>query len=168
MHCQKSRMALTFPPPCSSVRDALNVAVRNVGLKAALRSDVVAKHVYSTVLQGDVPVTDQRATGRCWAFAGLNLLRRALMQKLSAEERTELSQSYFMYYDKLERCKYVLSCLCDLRNRPVSDRTLHFLLKEPIQDGGQWHMFVNVVKKYGILPKSEYRWTDGTATTPKH
>ena len=27
------------------------------------------------------------------------------------------------------------------------------LLKEPISDGGQWHMLQNLVAKYGVVPK---------------
>ena len=29
------------------------------------------------------------------------------------------------------------------------------LLHNPIQDGGQWDMWVNLIKKYGVVPKSE-------------
>ena len=29
------------------------------------------------------------------------------------------------------------------------------LVSNPIQDGGQWHMFINLIHKYGVVPKSE-------------
>ena len=29
------------------------------------------------------------------------------------------------------------------------------LLHNPIQDGGQWDMWVNLINKYGVVPKSE-------------
>ena len=32
---------------------------------------------------------------------------------------------------------------------------MHFL-KEGVQDGGQWDMFANIVKKYGVV--SKYLW----------
>ena len=30
---------------------------------------------------------------------------------------------------------------------------LFFALKDPISDGGQWDMLVNLVQKYGLMPK---------------
>ena len=29
-----------------------------------------------------------------------------------------------------------------------------WLLSDPLSDGGQWDMFVNLVNKYGVVPKS--------------
>ena len=29
-----------------------------------------------------------------------------------------------------------------------------YLLDSPVQDGGQWDMFVNLIEKYGVLPQS--------------
>ena len=33
---------------------------------------------------------------------------------------------------------------------------MQFLLKEPLGDGGQWQMFVNLIDKYGLVPKDVY------------
>jgi bleomycin hydrolase len=37
------------------------------------------------------------------------------------------------------------------------------LVKDPIQDGGQWDMFANLVKKYGAVPKSAMPETDSSS-----
>ena len=35
----------------------------------------------------------------------------------------------------------------------MTGRTVSYLLSDPINDGGQWDMAVNLVTKYGMLPK---------------
>ena len=36
---------------------------------------------------------------------------------------------------------------------PADGRLVQHLLSNPSEDGGQWHMLVNVIEKYGVLPK---------------
>lgn len=96
--------------------------------------------------------TNQFSSGRCWIFAGLNLLREIIAKKLNVDN-FELSQNFTGFYDKLEKINYVLENIIELCNRDYDDRTLNHILKEGIQDGGQWDMFANIVKKYGVVPK---------------
>jgi len=46
------------------------------------------------------PVTNQKASGRCWIFACLNVMRIQLMKSLKVSD-LELSQNYLFYYDKV-------------------------------------------------------------------
>lgn len=46
--------------------------------------------------------------------------------------------------------------MIDLADCDVSDRVVQYLLSSPVGDGGQWDMFVNIVQKYGVVPKSVY------------
>ena len=39
---------------------------------------------------------------------------------------------------------------------PTDDRNVSFILSTGVHDGGQWEMFANIVRKYGIVPKSVY------------
>jgi bleomycin hydrolase len=97
--------------------------------------------------------TNQKASGRCWGFAALNLMRINLAKKYNLQN-FEFSQSYFMFYDKLEKSNYFLENIiitCDLK---FDDRLIMWLLQSPIQDGGQWDMFINLMEKYGIVPQS--------------
>ena len=48
-----------------------------------------------------LPVANQLASGRCWIFAGCNILRERIAKKYNLEE-FELSQNYVAFYDKLE------------------------------------------------------------------
>ena len=56
----------------------------------------------------ELSALDQGHTGRCWAFAGLNLMRRVLCTRLELHDDLVLSQSYFMFYDKFEKARYAL------------------------------------------------------------
>ncbi|MGI6174487.1 MAG: aminopeptidase C [Christensenellales bacterium] len=98
-------------------------------------------------------ITDQKHSGRCWMFAGLNTLRFEVMKKLNLET-FELSQSFTMFYDKLEKANYFLESILQTVSEPLDGRLLAHLLTAPVQDGGQWDMFSALIDKYGIVPKS--------------
>ncbi len=97
-------------------------------------------------------VTNQKSSGRCWLFAGLNILRYKVAQRLNLE-KFELSQSYSFFYDKLEKANLFLEKIIETRNRKITDRKVVYLLKHPISDGGQWNMVVDLLNKYGVVPK---------------
>lgn len=100
----------------------------------------------------DEPVADQKASGRCWMFSGLNLFRRTAATKLGCES-VELSQNFLFFYDKLEKANLYLDAIEHCRAQPYTDRRVEFLLTTPIQEGGNWQGFVDLVKKYGVVPK---------------
>jgi bleomycin hydrolase len=111
-------------------------------------------HNYSNIVKGEFKkVTNQKASGRCWGFAALNLMRIELAKKYNLEN-FEFSQSYFMFYDKLEKSNYFLENILKTLNLDFNSRIVMWLLNSPIQDGGQWDMFVNLVEKYGVVPQS--------------
>ena len=101
----------------------------------------------------DWTVTNQKKSGRCWIFAGTNLLRVGAMKKMNLKE-FEFSQSYVFFWDKIERANYFLESVIDTSDRPNGDRTVDFLLANVANDGGQWNMFVSLVDKHGLVPKT--------------
>jgi bleomycin hydrolase len=101
----------------------------------------------------DWSVTNQERSGRCWIFAGTNLLCVGAMKKMNLKE-FEFSQSYVFFWDKIERANYFLESIIDTAAQPDGERTVDFLLENVISDGGQWNMFVGLVKKYGLVPKT--------------
>lgn len=111
-----------------------------------------------------LPVTNQQASGRCWIFAGCNILRERVAKKYNLEN-FELSQNYVAFYDKLERCNYFMETVISLLDKEKDDRTLSFILNRGIEDGGQWDMFVNIVQKYGLVPKDVYPETYQSSNT---
>ena len=94
----------------------------------------------------------QNASGRCWIFAATNLMREKIAKDLNIKG-FELSQSYIAFYDRLEKVNYLLETLIELKDKDHDDRTLSYILKSGLSDGGQWDMFTSLVKKYGVVPK---------------
>jgi len=132
---------------------AMNAVVNNGINKSAVNYGEVrrARHNYSiTIETGDI--TNQKQSGRCWMFAALNLMRIEVMKNLNLKT-VELSQSYPLFYDKLEKTNYFLDSIIKTVNEPLEERLVSHLLTDPLCDGGQWDMFVNLVKKYGVVPK---------------
>ena len=103
---------------------------------------------FSTRLD-DWAVTNQQRSGRCWLFAALNLFRVDTLKKLNTEE-FEFSQSHIHFWDKLERSNHFLECMIESADKSIDDRTLHFMLGDPIGDGGQWNMAMNLIRKHGL------------------
>ena len=99
-----------------------------------------------------LPATNQKASGRCWLFAGLNVLRELVAKKHGLKE-FEFSQNYQAFWDKFEKINYFIEAMDDFLTCDQDDRTLKHLLQQGIQDGGQWDMFVSLVEKYGVVPK---------------
>ncbi|KAF9585286.1 hypothetical protein BGW38_003084 [Lunasporangiospora selenospora] len=127
---------------------------------------IADNHVFNTKIPIESLVTNQKSSGRCWIFAGLNVFRIEVMKKYNLEE-FELSQGYLFFWDKFEKCNWFLESMIDLRERNVNDRVVQHLLKEPISDGGQWDMFVNLVKRYGVVPKAFYPESFCSSNTSK-
>lgn len=100
----------------------------------------------------DASITNQKKSGRCWIFAGLNVLRAQVIAKLNLED-FEFSQNYLFFYSKLEKANYFLTQMIEMSDRPLDDREIALMIKEPIGDGGWWPEFAHLASKYGLLPK---------------
>jgi len=132
-------------------------AIANAELnKVAINRSRLAQinHTYSHKLD-DWEVTNQQKSGRCWLFAGTNVLRYEAMKKMNVK-KFELSQAYLFFWDKLEKANYFLENVLETLDEEVTSRLFMWLLQSPVQDGGQWDMFVNLVQKYGVVPKEAY------------
>ena len=97
-------------------------------------------------------ITSQERSGRCWIFAGLNLIRDRIAKDNNLKD-FELSQAYTFFYDKLEKANYFLENIIRTLDEDIYSRIVMWLLKDPVQDGGQWEMFTNLIEKYGVVPK---------------
>ncbi|KAF9192692.1 hypothetical protein BGZ51_005081 [Haplosporangium sp. Z 767] len=116
---------------------------------------IADNHVFNTKIPTESSVTNQKSSGRCWIFAALNVFRVEVMKKYNLDD-FELSQGYLFFWDKFEKSNWFLECMIDLRDKDVNDRVVQHLLKEPVNDGGQWDMLVNLVERYGVVPKALY------------
>ncbi len=134
---------------------AKEMAVRNNGIVASCTdSDVMMSLQNSFSIEVDAgDITNQNQSGRCWMFAGLNVLRKSLFEKLGVKS-IELSQAYLQFYDKLEKANFTLEKAIGLVDEPINSRLNAYLLDNGVGDGGHWAMFTSLVKKYGVIPSS--------------
>ena len=149
----------------SSARVAQNAVTSNNLSPVTLRRDLVQEidFTFSTKLD-EWKATNQKSSGRCWLFATLNLFRPGTMKKMNVKE-FEFSQAHIHFWDKFERSNHFLEAIIETSGRPVDDRTIHFLLSDPIGDGGQWNMAMNLIRKHGLVPKSAYPESNSSSST---
>ena len=97
-------------------------------------------------------ITDQKSSGRCWLFTGLNVLRAKMIEKHNLSQ-FEFSQNYLSFYDLLEKSNLFLQAVIDTRSLAFEERKVDWLFAHPIGDGGQFTGVSNLVMKYGAVPK---------------
>ncbi|XP_026545888.1 bleomycin hydrolase, partial [Notechis scutatus] len=148
-------------------RLAQNVATSTDFLDGSLDRDILQStlQVFQHAVPAEgKPITNQKNSGRCWIFSCLNVMRLPLMKKLNIEE-FEFSQSYLFFWDKIERCYYFLHAFIETAQEPVDGRLVQFLLTNPCNDGGQWDMLVNIIEKYGVVPKKVFPESNTSETS---
>ena len=116
-------------------------------------------------MEPKLSITDQKRSGRCWLFAALNILRRSIIQKYDLAKDFELSQNYLLFWDKYERINYNLELIISTYDQPLDSREVQQILNNPCEDGGQWDMFTNLVRKYGVVPKHNYQESHHSSST---
>ncbi|KAI9368650.1 cysteine protease [Aspergillus egyptiacus] len=119
----------------------------------ARRSD---QHIFNlTIPVEGAPITNQRSSGRCWIFAATNIFRIPLMNAYHLKA-LELSQAYLFYWDKIEKANWFFEQIIATAHEDLSSRLVQKLCEDPVTDGGQWDMVVNLVQKYGLVPHTLY------------
>ena len=144
---------------------AMNAASNNAITAVSLKREYVAK--YNHVFSHEIPsmkITNQEHSGRCWIFAGLNVFRYEAAKNLNLEQ-FEFSQSYEMFWDKLEKANYFLESIIKTSSEDLQSRLVSWLLQRLVEDGGQWGMFSNLVKKYGVVPKDVMKESYNTSNS---
>ncbi len=122
--------------------------VRNLAVNADNRAPVDAQMTFRVPSKG---ITNQRSSGRCWLFTGLNVLRSQMMKDHDLP-KLELSQNYNFFYDQLEKANLFLQSIIDTGKLPSDDRKVQFLFQNPIGDGGQYTGLSENIMKYGVVP----------------
>ena len=65
----------------------------------------------------------------------------------------EFSQAYGFFWDQLEKANLFLQGIIDTADRPMDDRMVEHLFRNPLSDGGQFTGVMDIVGKYGVVPK---------------
>ena len=110
-------------------------------------------------------ITAQEKSGRCWMFSALNILREKVAEKYRLNF-FEFSENYLAFYDKLEKSNNLLEMTIENASKPLSDRKMEYII-ESFWDGGLWPMAVNLIEKYGLVPKSAMPETYQSSHTEK-
>lgn len=146
---ERMKAEMDLSPSREAVRNALS---GNHIDKLASNPD--AKNSFDTHFSHRVKsegITDQHSSGRCWLFTGLNMLRSQIMAEKGMPE-LKLSQNYNFFFDQLEKSNLFLQSIIDLAERPMDDKTVDWLFRHPLSDGGQFTGLSDNLMKYGIVP----------------
>lgn len=111
-------------------------------------------------------ITDQKSSGRCWLFTGLNVLRSQMMAKHNLPE-FKLSQNYNFFYDQLEKSNLFLQGVIDNASKPMDDKMVDWLFSNPLSDGGQYTGLSDNIMKYGVVPAEVMNETYTSNNTAK-
>lgn len=118
--------------------------------------DTSAMRTYHDTYGISVPktaeITNQRQSGRCWMFSAMNVARHATMKYLDVDT-FEFSQAFGMFYDKLEKANAMLERIIATKDEPFDSRDVCYILDDGMSDGGYWPFAMNLIKKYGLVPK---------------
>lgn len=144
--------AVPMTPQLRAVRDALaNNSVRSL----VINPDVENKtdSLFTKEITEPGSIANQKQSGRCWLFAGLNALRPAVISKQKMKDFM-LSQAYEQFYEELEAANRSLELAISLRHEPIHSRRMDTFLKYLINDGGNWNYVRALIQKYGAVPES--------------
>ena len=97
-------------------------------------------------------ITNQKQSGRCWMFSGLNVLRADFAKMHKDSLRINFSQGYLFFYDQLEKANLFLQGIIDTGKKPIEDERVRFFLQSPIGDGGTFCGVADLAEKYGLVP----------------
>jgi len=132
-----------------AIRNALNTTSVSV-LTANAENAAMIDTDFSDRVK-TVGITDQKSSGRCWLFTGLNVLRAEAIEKHDLGN-FQFSQVYSFFWDQLEKANLFLQAVIDTRDLPFEDRQVDWLFSNPLSDGGTFTGVANLVMKYGVVP----------------
>ncbi len=132
---------------------ALRNAISNVGISkmAINQENAGAKDKHFGIEIKNTGITDQKSSGRCWLFTGLNVLRGRAMKKLDTKDFV-LSQCYLFFFDQLEKSNLFLQGIIDTRKQPIDSEMVRWLFQHPLSDGGTYTGVADLATKYGVVP----------------
>ena len=111
-------------------------------------------------------ITDQKSSGRCWMFSGLNVLR-ANFAKRTDSLSVSLSQDYLFFWDQLEKANLMLQGVIDTANEPIDAQRVQFFFHYPLSDGGTFCGVADLAEKYGLVPSAVQPETFSADNTSK-
>jgi bleomycin hydrolase len=144
--------SVPMTPQLTAVRDALaNSSVHSIAINPDVENG--ADSLFTKEIAEPGSIADQKQSGRCWLFAGLNALRPGVIARQKMKDFM-LSQAYEQFYEELEAANRSLELAISLRSEPVHSRRMDTFLHNLISDGGNWNYVRALIQKYGAVPQS--------------
>jgi bleomycin hydrolase len=138
--------------PTASDRALRNALASNaIDALAKNQQNAGALDTYFSVETKKQSITNQKSSGRCWMFSGLNVLR-ANFAKRTDSLKVTFSQDYLFFYDQLEKANLMLQGVIDTGKKPIDDLRVQFFFHHPLNDGGTFCGVADLTEKYGLVP----------------
>ncbi|MEJ6559840.1 MAG: C1 family peptidase [Akkermansiaceae bacterium] len=109
-------------------------------------------------------ITNQKSSGRCWMFAGFNVMRPKVIEERGLDG-FEFSTSYLQFWDKMEKSNLYLEDIIELRDVDRLDRDWLLVNGYAVGDGGWWNYVTGLIGKYGVVPASAMPETHSSENT---
>lgn len=139
----------TTSPADKALRGALSASDINALTRNAAGIAAQGKYFSNEVKSSGI--TDQKSSGRCWLFTGLNVMRAKVIEKYGLSDFT-FSPAFCFFYDQLEKSNLFLQGVIDCADKPMDDKLVEWLFKNPLSDCGQFTGISDIISKYGVVP----------------
>lgn len=138
--------------PTASDRALRNALAANaIDALAKNQKNAGALDTYFNIETKKQSITNQKSSGRCWMFSGMNVLR-ANFAKRTDSLKVTFSQDYLFFYDQLEKANLMLQGVIDTGKKPIDDQRVQFFFHHPLNDGGTFCGVADLTEKYGLVP----------------
>ena len=132
-----------------ALRNAL--AANSIDALAKNQKNAGALDIYFNIETKKQSITNQKSSGRCWMFSGMNVMR-ANFAKRTDSLKVTFSQDYLFFYDQLEKANLMLQGVIDTGKKPIDDQRVQFFFHHPLNDGGTFCGVADLTEKYGLVP----------------
>ena len=96
---------------------------------------------------------DQKNSLRCWVFSGINVIKRNMAKNLNMDIMNfELSDNFITFFHRLEKANITYEKIITSKTIDLDKIIKKDILKNPVEEVGNWENFIGIVKKYGLVP----------------
>lgn len=111
---------------------------------------------FSTEIAIGGDITNQESTGRCWMFALLEPIRAATIRKYDLATTFNFSTSWLLFWDKYEKIRTTLMLTRDYRHKKLTSQKMATIIGYGCSDGGNMDYLFALIRKYGLIPETEF------------
>lgn len=144
----------------SFVKDAQTTAIQNVlihnddieALAVSKSNLALYDRNFKYKIKSYRSAPDQQRSGRCWLFSSLNYLRPLAIEKFGVKD-FRFSPNSVSFWDLFEKSNRFLENVIRTAGQDNDSREVAYIFKTVVWDGGEWHSFINIAGKYGVVPE---------------